>query len=327
MAATATRCAALPNGDEDVVTADNRGPLVIISGILSGNPVIADLIPNGVTGNLNYRDGLVISVDGTVLLSRGSIGGTGFGTAGIDVIKITPSAPHKGSTGVGTISHTYKIVTTLTTVPTPYFEDGRDAMAISPVDSSRAVVAGYGSGFVPEVSVITGLPDNPKVSSLKFKIKPTAGRHRLQPGAERGYERKPYSLTFPANTVITAVEISPNGKFAYLNTTAGIYTFSGVDTGNLAQVGSVYAPSIAVPGGGTCVWSDSLYGSASLGILPDGKYLVADLNCGLFPSGTAPQFGPGVLLTIPIASNGTLGASVGQLNYVVSPINDQIIVH
>jgi hypothetical protein len=314
--------AALPNGDEDVVTADDGGPLVIVSGILSGNPVIADLIPNGSSTSPNGRDGLVISVDGTVLLSRGN----SEGTAGIDVIKITPSAPHKGSTGVGTISHTYKVVTTLTDVPTPYLEDGRDAMAISPVDSSRAVVAGYDKTFVAEVSVITGLPDNPKVSSLKFRIKPTVGR-RFRLGAEPSYKREPYSVTFPTNTEITAVEISPNGKYAYLNTNEGIYTFSGVDTGNLTQVGSVYSPTISVPGGGTCTWSTTFEGSASLGILPDGKYLVADPNCQLNFTGTAPQYGPGVLLTIPIGSNGALGAPVGQLNYVVSPYNDQIIVH
>jgi len=313
--------AALPNGDEDVVTADDGGPLVIISGILSGNPVIADLIPNGTTSNPNYRDGLVISVDGTVLLSRGQFGGT----PGIDVIKITPSAPHKGSTGVGTISHDYQVVTTLTNVPTPFFEDGRDEMAISPTDSSRAVVAGYTGADVAEVAVITGLPNNPKVSTLKFHIKPTAGR-RFQLGAEPSYKRKPYAATFPANTEITAVEISPNGKYAYLNTNAGIYTFSGVDTGTLAQVGSVYSPTITVPGG-TCTWATTFEGSASLGILPDGKYLIADPNCELGFSGTAPQYGPGVLLTIPIGSNGALGAPVGQLNYVVSPFNDQIIVH
>ncbi len=318
--------AALPNGDEDVVTADDGGPLIVISGILSGHPVVADLISNGPAKNPNYRDGLVISVDGTVLLSRGAIGGAGLGTAGIDVIKITPSAPHKGSTGVGTISHTYKIVTTLTNVPTPYFEDGRDEMAISPVDSSRAVVAGFTGADVAELAVITGLPDNPKVSTLKFHIKPTKGRRRFQLGAEPSYKRKPFSATFPINTEITAVTISPNGKFAYLNTNAGIYAFSGVDSGNLAQVGSVYSPTITVPGG-KCTWSTTFEGSASIGILPDGKYLVADPNCELLFSGTAPQYGPGVLLTIPIGSNGALGAPVGQLNYVVSPFNDQIIFH
>jgi hypothetical protein len=314
--------AALPNGDEDVVTADDGGPLVVLSGILSGNPVVADLIPNGTASNPNYRDGLVISQDGTVLLSRGQFSGV----AGIDVIKITPSAPHKGSTGVGTISHTYQFLTTLTNVPTPFLEDGRDEMAISPVDSSRAVVTGSTSTGTPEITEITGLPDNPKVASLKFHIDRVSGsRHPFQLGAEPSYRRRPFSATFPTGSIITAVTISPNGKFAYVNTNAGIYAFSGVDTGNLQQIGSVYSPTITVPGG-TCTWSTTVEGSSSLGILPDGKYLIADPNCELSFNGTT-QPGPGVLLTIPIDSNGALGAPVGQLNYVVSPFNDQIIVH
>jgi hypothetical protein len=313
--------AALPNGDEDVVTADDGGPLVVLSGILSGNPVVADLIPNGTKSNPNYRDGLVISQDGTVLLSRGQFSGV----AGIDVIKITPSAPHKGSTGVGTISHTYQFVTTLTNVPKPYLEDGRDEMAISPVDSSRAVVTGFNASDVGEITEITGLPDSPKVASLKFKIAHVDRRRPFGLGAEPSFQRKPYSATLPASSIITAVTISPNGKFAYVNTNAGIYAFSGVDTGNLQQIGAVYSPTITVPSG-TCTWATTVEGSSSLGILPDGKYLIADPNCELSFNGTT-QPGPGVLLTIPIGSNGALGAPVGQLNYVVSPFNDQIIVH
>ncbi len=316
--------AALPNGDENVVTADDGGPLVVISGILSGKPVIADLIANGSSSNPNYRDGLVISADGTVLLSRGQFGGV----AGVDVIKVTPSAPHAGSTGVGTISHTYQIVTTLTNVPVPFFEDGRDEMAISPVDSSRAIVAGYtSSAAFPEVALITGLPGKPKVALARVDTRGARfSRHAFSLGAEPSFRRKPLSLTFPSNTELTAVEISPNGKFAYVNSNSGIYVFSGVDTGNLTQVGTVYSPTVSFPGG-TCSWATTFEGSASLGITPDGKYLIADPNCELNFTGTAPQYGPGILITIPIASNGALGAPVGQLNYTVSPYNDQIVVH
>jgi hypothetical protein len=315
---------ALPDGDEDIATADDGGPLVVISGILSGNPVVADTISNGPVANPNGRDGLVISVDGTVLLSPGN----SLGTPGIDVIKIAPSAAHAGSTGVGTVNHTFTVETTLTNVPTPFFEDGRDAMAISPVDSSRAVVAGSDSSFNAEVALITGLPSStPTVTSTRLRtVAGAAHRRPLPSGYEPSSHRKPFSVTFPANTTITAVTISPNGQFVYLNTNIGIYAFSGVNTGTLTQIGAVYAPTITVPGG-TCTWATTFEGSASLGITPDGKYLIADPNCELSFSGTDPQDGPGVLLTVPINSDGSLGTAVGQLNYVVSPFNDQIVVH
>jgi hypothetical protein len=142
---------------------------------------------------------------------------------------------------------------------------------------------------------------------------------------EPSFHRKPYAATFPTGTEITAVAISPNGKFAYLNTNEGIYAFSGVDTGTLTQVGTVYSPTLTVPGG-TCTWSTTFEGSASIGITPDGKYLVADPNCELAFDGVT-QLGPGVIITVPIGTNGALGNPVGQLNYVVSPYNDQIEVH
>jgi hypothetical protein len=123
------------------------------------------------------------------------------------------------------------------------------------------------------------------------------------------------------------VSISPNGTTAYIATDAGIVTVSGVNTGTLTQVGSVYAPTVTAAGGTSCAISNSQRGY-SLGILPDGKYLVVDYPCYLQPTGTTNTTQSyGVLLTIPIGTGGVLGAPVGQLNQVVVPTNDQLLVH
>jgi hypothetical protein len=317
----------LPTGDEVVVTADNGGALAIISGILSGSPVIADTIPNP---SMNYRDGLAISQDGKIMLARGQFSGT----PGIDVYTIAAVAPHVGSTGMGTTSYNFTLSQTLSstspgTLSTPFFEDGRDAMAISPVDSSRAVVGGYNASVTPEIQLLTGLgTGSATINRLVPRLPASVKRARaIRLPYEPSHRPAAALIPNPSTDVeITAVAITPDGTTAFVNTTAGIITVSGVNTGTLAQVGSVYAPTITVPGG-TCTWATTIEGSASIGITPDGKYLVLDPDCDLSFSGTSPQFGPGVLLTIPIGPGGVLGAPVGQLNYVVSPYNDQILVH
>jgi hypothetical protein len=110
-------------------------------------------------------------------------------------------------------------------------------------------------------------------------------------------------------------------------TDAGIITVSGVNTGTLAQVGSPYSPTLTVQGN-TC----PLNGARTIGILPDGKYLVAILNseydaCIVTPGSTDTTQGAGVLVTIPIGSGNALGAPVGQLIQTVDPFNDQMITH
>jgi hypothetical protein len=107
---------------------------------------------------------------------------------------------------------------------------------------------------------------------------------------------------------------------------AGILAFTGVNTGTLVQVGTVYKPSLPLPNGGTC----PLTSAPSIGVLPDGKFLVAVVSCGgygLTPGTGNSNQGSGVIVTIPIGANGVLGAPVGQLNNVVTPFNDQIIFH
>jgi hypothetical protein len=317
--------ASLPGGDQAVVSG-NGTQLAVISGILANAPVIADAINNG--DNMTYdRDGLVSSGDGKVLLSRGS--------SGLDVFAVTPVAAHAGSTGTGTTSFSFNLVTTFSTsaatnpISSPVGEDGRDGMAISPTDSSRAVVVGYGGGG-PIVQLLTGLTGaSPTLSSLPLRL--PAVQHREVPAGfqrpEPSAHRRPFALTPTGVTYPYGVSISPNGTTAYIATDAGIVTVSGVNTGTLTQVGSVYAPTVTAAGGTSCAISNSQRGY-SLGILPDGKYLVVDYPCYLQPTGTTNTTQSyGVLLTIPIGTGGVLGAPVGQLNQVVVPTNDQLLVH
>jgi hypothetical protein len=309
----------LPNGDQAVVSA-NGTQLVVISGVLAGAPVIADTIDNGDSMTFD-RDGLVISPDGTVLLSRGQ--------SGLDVFRVMPTAPHAGSTGTGTTSYAFSLVSTLLSsttngIATPYFEDGRDGMAISPADSSRAVVIGYATAGTPIVQLLTGLTGaTPTVSSIAPRFSPVArkiGSRVRHP--EASPHRRPFALTPTVGSTLYAVSITPDGTTAYVSTDAGILTIGGVNTGVLTQVGGAYSPSLPVSGG-----SCPLAAASSIGVLPDGKYLIADVDCALTPGLTDSTQGTGVVVTIPIGAGGALGAPVGQLDNVVTPFNDQIIFH
>ena len=315
--------ASLPSGDE-VVVSGNGTQLAVISGILSGTPVIADAINNS---NSTYdRDGLVVSTDGKILLSRGA--------SGIDVFQVTPVAAHTGSTGVGTTSYNFALSGTFVSnvvngIARPTDEDGRDGMAISPTDSSRAVIVGYDPNNNPVIEELTGLTGaTPTFNALPLRI-PAVKRPlgNVRRAAEPSAHRHPFALTPTVGTTLYAVTITPDGTTAYVSTDAGILTISGVNTGSLTQVGNAYAPTLTLPGGGTC----ALGSATSIGLLPDGKELVASLGaedtCVVTPGSTDSTQGSGILVTIPIGSGDALGAPVGQLNQVVTPFNDQLISH
>jgi hypothetical protein len=318
--------ATLPSGDEDVVAADDGGALAVISGILAGSPVIADTIPNPDTnGDDECCAGLVLSNDGKVLLARG--------VTTLNVYSIANTGSHAGSTGTGTTDYTFTLTKQFVqgsagTAPSPYDEDGRDEMALSPVDSSRAVVTGFSASSTPVVQLLTGLPSAPVITAVPIHI-PAGAVHRnvARRDIEPSTHRTPLAVTPTSGTEIFAVTITPDGTTAFVSTNVGIFTFSGVNTGTLAQVGGVYSPTITIPSG-TC----TLAGATSMGVTPDGKYLIAIPNpaysgCAVTAGSTDTTQGTGVLLTIPISGD-TLGAApVGQLNNVVTPYNDQIIVH
>jgi hypothetical protein len=313
----------LPRGDEAIAALDNGAPLIDISGIPSGNTVVANTIQPGpdTSGATSpgSRDGLVVSDDGNVLLARGA--------AAVDVFSIAQVAAHPGSTGQGTTSYDVSLATTLFDVPQKYFECGRDDMAISPADSSRALIAGYGSSQSdPEISLLTGLPGTPKVTTFHMHLPPVKHRKAMRRLSEPSTHRLPYALIPPADAPIYAIAIAPNGKTAYASTEAGIVTLTGVATGNLKQSGSIYAPDLPVPAG-TSPSPCPLEAATTISVLPDGKYLVADLDCQLSQGTTNTTQGYGVLVTIPIGPNGGLGAPVGQLDYVVDPFSDELVAH
>jgi fibronectin type 3 domain-containing protein len=220
----------LPNGDEAVASEDTSSPanLLVVSGILSGSTAAAELITVP-----DSRDGIVISYDGTVLLARGP--------SGLTVFSVTPITPVTGSLG-GTVSNQYTQITDFATLGTGgELEDGRDGMATSLQDPTRAVVV---NPVTSQIEVLTGLPSAP-----------------LQ-GTPVG---------MPSGVFAYAVSISPDGKLAVVGTDAGLLLYSGVDTGTLVEVGSAaYAPTYKLNGN-----SVTLGVITTLGITLDGKYVAA----------------------------------------------------
>lgn len=284
--------AILPNGDEAVVAADGSN-LLVVSGILSGNPKPA--IGVNTPGS---RSALVISNDGKTLLAREG--------SNIDVFSIASISPAPGALG-GMISHSFSLVQTLTA--NTAYADGRGGMAFSPADSTRAVAVGYG-GSGPTLALITGLPGAPTLQSLQLRVPFSPGMLR-RPSNE---QRRSQSIGITGASGLNAVAISPDGKLAIIGTDAGIALVSGVDTGSLVQVGSIYAPSVNDANGTAGAFTRV----STLGITLDGKYVVAVGNVGSNYTGT--------LLLIPFSASG-FATPKSQLNRVAYPYNDQILIH
>jgi hypothetical protein len=225
------------------------------------------------------RDGLVISNDGKVMLARGY--------SGISVFNMLPITPITGALG-GSVAHSYTKVTDLTAINSSNGEDGRDGMAISRVDSRRAVVVGTGpTSGSPEIALVTGLTSTPVITA---------------------------TLTFTGVYSVYSVDITYDGKYAIVGTDQGLFMVSGVDTGTLALVGTLYQPTYTVSG-----TSYKLGEVPTLGLTLDGKYVVVCAANGYNYSG-------GTLLVIPISATG-FGAPVGQLNGIAVPNNDQMVMH
>ncbi len=261
--------AILPNGDEAVCSEDTGNPanLLVVSGILSGNAAAADLIT--VPDN---RDGVVISWDGSVMLARGP--------SGLTVFSITPITPITGSLG-GTVSNQYTQVVDFGTLGSnSLIEDGREGMALSLADATRAVIV---NPTTVKIQVLTGLPASP-------------------------IQGTPVAL--PSGTFPYAVAISPDGKLAVVGTDNGLLLYSGVDTGNLVEVGNTaYIPSYTLAS-----QQVQLETVTTLGITLDGKYVTA---------GDATHK---ALVVIPLSSTG-FGAPASVLGNLAIPDNDQLLVH
>jgi fibronectin type 3 domain-containing protein len=257
--------AIMPAGDEAVVSADSSKNLLLVSGILSGSAVAADLITVP-----DYRDGVVISADGKVMLARGY--------SGLSVFAVDPIAAKPGSLG-GTVAHSYTYVKDLSELGSNGGYDGRNGMAISPVDSTKAVVI---TPYGQTITLVTGLPNTPVASS---------------------------PLDLSAAGDVYSVSVSPDGKTAVVGGEKGLLLISGVDTGSLAVVGSLFAPAYAGTSGNV-----TLVEVRTLGITLDGKYVAV---C---------DYANSALLVIPVSSTG-FGSPVGVLNDFAVPYNDQMLIH
>ncbi len=212
--------AILSNGDEAVVSLDNNTYLVLVTGILSGTPQIV-----GGIGIPDYRNAVVISNDDKVLLARGA--------NGLTVYSIASSTPQPGD---------FNQTANIPSLGTSSAEfDGRGGMAISPIDSSRAVViTNIVNSTSGTVNLLTGLPGTPVLSNST-------------------------SVDYTVNTVA----VSPDGTLAVVGTDNGLLMFSGVASGALSQVGQLYAPSYSISD-----TSVTLGQITTLGFTIDGKYVV-----------------------------------------------------
>ncbi|MGZ6143333.1 MAG: hypothetical protein ACXWLM_08340 [Myxococcales bacterium] len=279
--------AIMPDGNEAVVSADGDS-LVVISGIAAGLPVLAVSVPIP-----DVEDGLVISNDGRVLLARGF--------SGMSVFSIDPIKPQAGPLG-GALAHNYThVVDWGSTLSRPYGEDGRDGLAVSPANSSNAVVVGAAPSPLvgPGIQLITGLPGTSASPPVLHDAVSITGADPLSTvGAGSAW----------------AVSITPDGTRAIVGTAAGLVMFTGVDTGTLVQAGPPY--DVTFLNGASYALSKA--GVPTLGITLDGDYVVA-----LTPS---PDYSNGTLLMIPLTASG-FGAPVTQLNGVAVPSNDQILLH
>ncbi|MDA8087156.1 MAG: hypothetical protein M0Z75_10695 [Nitrospiraceae bacterium] len=214
------------SGDEAIVSLDDNVHLLLVSGIASGNPKPAAyiMIPD-------YRDGVVLSADDKVLLARGP--------GGLTVFAVNPASPAQGPLG-GTVSHNFTQTADIPALGTSSAEgQGRDGMAISPADSSRAVIITNGTSST--VQLLTGLPGNPTQS-------------------------EPVSV----NQHVYSVAVGPApGDLAIVGTDKGLLMFSGVASGTLTQVGPLYAPAYSLNGRNV-----TLGMITTLGLTLDGKYAV-----------------------------------------------------
>jgi hypothetical protein len=261
--------AIMPNGNEAVVSADSDNQLILVTDILSGTAKVAGPIP--VATN---RDSVVISNDGKVLLARSYDGFTVFSITG------------SGTAGFAQTAE-------FATLGSYYVGDGRGGMAISPVDSTRALLISVSDG---KIHLLTGLPDKP-------------------------VEATPLDISTTDSSTDLSVSITPDGKSAIVGTENGLLMISGVDTGTLAIVpcpvglegcnNGLYSPTYKNVSG----TDQTLSGVNTLGITLDGKYVAA---CDSWNS---------ALLVIPIAKN-TFGATVGLVNSGIAiPDNDQMLIH
>lgn len=301
--------AIMPNGDTAVVSGDSD-TLVVITGIVSGNPTLTTTIQLPFT-----CDGVLIANDGKTLIARG---------AGLAAFAIAPATPAPGSLG-GTINLSFTLtastqgggqITTLNNIPASTGEDGRDGVGFSPADPSRAIVIGTDGNGSPAAVLLTGLPGTPVVRSIPLNL-PSSGATRAIRAPRKRREHTRLALSGVGR--LFGVAITPDGKNAVVGTDSGLALLSGVNTGSLAQVGSVFNPNYTIAANGTNSTQTQNLGTVStLAITLDGRYVVACASNNTSNGGS--------LLVYPITASG-FSTQVGQLDNIGIPGNDQILLH
>lgn len=287
--------ALLPNGDTAVVALDSNDTLAVVAGITSGNPHVVGTIPVP-----NNKDGVVISNDGKVLLARS-----------FDSLTVFSIGP---ATSGSSLPYTFTQTADFPDLKSAFGEDGRDGMAFSPVDSSRAVVLSADpTTYAPTVTLLTGLPSNPVTRSAAARMPAFSGTRASSPASLREPRRSHTRAAVSGASELLSVAVDYSGNLAVVGTDTGLLMFSGVSSGNIQQVGGAYSPSIT---SGT--QSFNLAGVTTLGITLDNKYVVVGSQ--------KPSASQGTLLTIPFSASG-FANPVGQLNGVSIPDNDQLLVH
>jgi hypothetical protein len=262
-------------GDGDAVVISPDGDEAIVTADGSALVVITGILSGNPQLATTIPLGASEAFDGLVESADGSLLFARLGSS-MAVFAIRPVAPFKGPLG-GTVTHSYSRLSSLT-VSASAGEDGRDGLATDPADPRRAVVVGSA------IQLLTGLD-----TTL-----PGRGPMQRIAGASFGL----------------AAAITPDGKRVIVGTDTGLAMFTGVDTGSLQQVGTVFTTGSG-PG-------SLAAGVPTLGITLDGLYVVA-----LTPD---PSASNGVLQVIPLLPNG-FGQPVGTLKGVGVPYNDQLLIH
>lgn len=190
-------------GDEALLANASSSALLLVTGLLTGTPQPASLISAPAA-----RTALTLSADGTVLLARGATGLTVYAVSSLSTA---------GSIA-GTIGYAFTPIVDWSVLGSSSFVGGRGGMALSPADSSRAVVltaltAGSGAATL---QLLTGLPGVPQLAA---------------------------SLNLPAGFSPAAVAISYDGDIAMVSGSGGLLLYTGVASGALVLRHGPYAPS------------------------------------------------------------------------------------
>lgn len=269
-----------PDGDTAIVsTGDNTTSLLEVSGIVSGNPKTVGTITTPAA-----RPGIALSPDGKTLLARGPIG--------LTVYSIAPrSTPVVGALG-GTSNFSFTQVMDFTDLGSNRIEQsGRDGMAFSPTDSTKAVVINKTTGA--DITLITGLPGTPVVGT---------------------------TLTLSGVTTASSIAVSQDGKYAVVGTDSGLILVGGVDTGTLTQISANFNPNYTyMAKGAPSAVSQPLGTISDVSITLDGKYVCVFTH--YVSSGPV-----GSLMLFPILANG-FGPAVSQVDNVPVPDTDLTVIH